>query len=184
MTGWRTEMMKVIAVDVDDCIFDLVPFWIKIYNKDYGDSLEVSSITDWDIKKFVKKDCGKKIYDYVKSSDIYNGIKPVKDSLWGVNTLKELGYRIIYATVNNIENAKYDLLLKYGYMDSGKDFVMAEDKSLIKAEALLDDYYNNISKFPGKGYLMTRSWNKGINYDNRVKGWKDFVKKLTRDIPL
>jgi 5'(3')-deoxyribonucleotidase len=183
MIGWRIRM-KTLACDVDDCIFELVPAWLKAYNRDFEDKLELEYITDWNIQRFVDKRCGKKIYNYIKSPDIYNEIKPVKDSLWGVNALKEIGYRVIYVTVNNYGNAKYDLLLKYGYMKSGKDFVMAEDKSLIKAEALLDDNYDNIIQFPNRGYLLNKPWNENFKYDNRVRGWKDFVKKITKDIPL
>jgi 5'(3')-deoxyribonucleotidase len=171
-------MNKIVGIDVDDVILELVPAWLKAYNQDFKDNLKLEHITDWNIKKFVKKSCGKKIYDYIKSPDIYNEIKPVKDSLWGINALREMGYRVVYITVNNYGNAKYDLLLKYGYMVSGKDFVMAEDKSLIKSEILLDDNYNNIINFCGEGFLMTKPWNKNFNYAKRVRSWKDFIKKI------
>jgi 5'(3')-deoxyribonucleotidase len=179
MIGWRIEMMKVILLDVDDIIFDLVPIWIRKYNKDYSDNLKVSQISDWNIKRFVLKDCGKKIYDYIKTPDIYDSIKPVKDSLWGVDTLKTLGCRVVFVTVNNYGNAKYDLLLKYGYMDSGRDFVVAEDKALVKSGVLLDDNFQNVKDFGENGWLMSRPWNLKYKYSNRVKNWKDFVKKIS-----
>jgi 5'(3')-deoxyribonucleotidase len=174
-------MQSIIALDVDDIIISFIPRLIFLYNKDFKDNLKIEQITDWNLLKFVNKKCGKKIYDYIESPDIYSMTNPVKDSLWGVNTLKELGYRVIYVTVNNYGNAKYEWLLNHGYMDTGKDFVATEDKSLIKADMLLDDNFKNIKNFDGIGWLMTRSWNLKYQCKNRVKNWKDFIKKIKKE---
>lgn len=169
---------RIIGIDIDDVILDLVSNWLKFYNIDFDDNLKRKDITDWNIAKFVKSKAKQKIYDYVKSPDIYNEVKPIKDSLWGVNTLKSLGYRVIYITVNNYGNAKYNWLLNYGYMESGKDFVSTEDKSLIKAEILLDDNFKNIKNFDGEGFLFSKPWNIKYKYENRVNSWKEFILKV------
>ena len=170
--------MKTIAVDVDDVVISFLPILIAMHNKDYENKLEIEQITDWNLLKFVDEKCGKNIYNYIESPDIYNTAKPIKDSLWGVNTLRSLGYRVIYVTVNNYGNAKYRWLLNYGYMNTGKDFVVTEDKSLIMANTLLDDNFENIQNFRGDGWLMTYPWNLKYKHINRVKNWKDFIKKM------
>jgi len=175
LMGMKT---KIVGVDVDDVIISFVPILIALHNRDYNNKLKINQITDWNLLKFVDKQCGKNIYNYIESPDIYNEAKPIKDSLWGVNSLRSLGYRVIYVTVNNYGNAKYKWLLKYGYMDTGKDFVVAEDKSLVKANMLLDDNFQNIKGFENEGWLMTYPWNIKYQYKNRVKNWKDFIRRI------
>ena len=52
----------IVAVDIDDVIISLVPTWLHLYNKDYKDNLSKNDITDWQIDKFVKPECGINIY--------------------------------------------------------------------------------------------------------------------------
>ena len=54
----------IVAVDIDDVIISLVPTWLHLYNKDYKDNLSKNDITDWQIDKFVKPECGINIYNY------------------------------------------------------------------------------------------------------------------------
>ena len=168
----------IVAFDVDDVIISFIPTLIALYNKDYNDNLKIKQITDWNLLNFVNKQCGKNIYRYIESPDIYRDAKPIKDSLWGVNIFKTWGYRIIYVTVNNYGGAKYKWLLDHGYISSNKDFVVAKDKSLIKAITLLDDNFENVKSFGSNAWLMTQPWNIKYKYKNRVKNWKNFVKNF------
>jgi len=74
----------IIAVDVDGVIVDLVTPWLRRYNLDYNDDLTPESIQDWEVDKFVKIECGERIYKYIENPDIYYEALPIKDSLWGV----------------------------------------------------------------------------------------------------
>ncbi|MCJ7984909.1 hypothetical protein MUB16_14170 [Priestia sp. OVL9] len=39
--------------------------WHNQYNKDYCDSLSVEKLKCWESEKYVKPECGTKIYDYL-----------------------------------------------------------------------------------------------------------------------
>lgn len=54
---------KIFAVDVDDVCLDLNSVWLEDYNQVYNDNLKTEDITDWIITKFVKPECGNKIFD-------------------------------------------------------------------------------------------------------------------------
>ena len=56
--------MATIAIDMDDVLNNLMPTWLQAYNRDYEDNCRPADITDWDVWKHVKPECGKKIYDY------------------------------------------------------------------------------------------------------------------------
>lgn len=172
------SIKPIIAVDVDDVCIDFIPALLSLYNKDYKDNLTMDQITDWNILKFIDKQCGKNIYNYMKSPKVYLKALPVKDSLWGVNILKINGYRVIYLTVNNYGESKYEWLLNHGYIESDNDFVIAKDKSLIKANTLLDDNYENVINFGKSAWLMSKPWNIKYKHQKVAENWRDFIFKF------
>lgn len=166
-----------IAVDIDEVCANLIGEWIRLYNNDYNDNLKESDITDWDISKFVKPECGKKIYSYIKMRSIYDNVYPINGAKEGIKKLKNLGYRTFYATSTPIETAgvKYAWLKKNGFEVSQEDYMEVGDKSLIHASYLIDDRFENISKFKGKGILFNSPWNKKYPYKDRVNNWDDII---------
>jgi 5'-nucleotidase len=171
----------IIGIDVDSVVADLHSVWISRYNKDYNDnlSLDGTEITDWDTSKFVKKECGTKIYDYLKDPTLYDEIKPVEDSLHIIEQLKEdFNPRIIYITTTPIETpgVKFNWLVKYGFLkkDELHNYYECRDKSLIACNILLDDKYENARDAYRDGILFTRPWNKKYDYHPRINSWIEF----------
>ena len=56
--------MKTIILDVDDVVLNLVPNWLKLYNRDFNDNLTKEQITEWNITKFIKPEAKYSIYQY------------------------------------------------------------------------------------------------------------------------
>ena len=183
-----TKKEIVIGVDCDDVVINLVPNWIKMYNEDYDDNLDVNNITEWKIDSFVK--CGDEIYDYIHSTpdfNIYNHCEPIKGAWKGIKKLRKMGFRIIYVTASNRMDSKYDWLEKHDFLDKRENFVHAYDKTLINMDILIDDRWENIQEFiqdPNKrAILFEKPWNtsKKNNYDEvdnryvRKNNWKEIV---------
>jgi 5'(3')-deoxyribonucleotidase len=168
----------IIALDIDDVCLALMDSWLSFYNKDFEDHLIENVIDDWDIRKFVKPNAQTAIYEYINEPNVFSNAKPVLGALDCVNYLKSLGHRIIYVTANNPDECKQEWLKKWGFLQDNKDFVQAYDKSLILADILLDDRYENARDFNGTGYLFTRPWNKKYDYSFRVDNWDDFIREI------
>ena len=164
-----------IICDCDDVIINHSKEWLEMYNLDYQDNLKKETITDWDMLKFVKPECGAKIYSYLESGDIYNRCNPIEGSLDGINWLKNNGHRIIFATVNNYNDKKYQWLKSHGYLKSRKDFVVTSDKSILKGEVIIDDNPDHLKKFGRKGIVFTQPWNKNYTF-RRANNWDDIIK--------
>lgn len=179
--GWAGKPMKketkIIFVDVDDVCARLSEVWLGRYNKDYNDNLTDKDLTDWNIDKFVKPECGLKIYHYLKDPGIYDEVVPRDGSIEGVNILRELGYKVLFATSCPIEVAgrKFHWLKQYDYIKKERDYIEIRDKSLLKGEYMLDDSYDNVSGFTGYSYLLTRPWNKNRLWYHRVIDWNEFI---------
>jgi len=171
--------MKIFAVDFDDVCFALVSLWTKKYNFLYDDNLDVSSITDWDISKFVNPKCGNKIYDML-DTNMYKEKNIIVGSLWGVNELRNAGYRVIFATSNsfNMGGAKFDWLNRNGFEVRKEDYFEVGDKSLINCDYLLDDNHSTILGMDGRGILFTQPWNMKYGYTPRVDNWFELIRYM------
>jgi 5'(3')-deoxyribonucleotidase len=171
----------IISIDVDEVCAELVDVWIEKYNKDYSDNLTKFNLSHWGIHNIIKPECGNKIYDYIEDGSIYDEVKPVEGSLWGIESLKSMGYRIIYATTSPLLSAgkKFTWLKDNGFIKKEEDYIELKDKSLLRSDYLIDDNEQNIRSFLGIGYIFTRPWN--INYKglHRVNNWAEIVDMFT-----
>lgn len=150
--------MPTIAVDVDEVTADLLSVWLRRYNADYNDTLTQESILSWGIHEFVKPECGDKIYSYLDAPDIYSEVEPIPGAQEGVEILKALGNRVIFVTAGTYQG-KLDWLKRYGFITDKKDFAVCYDKSLIRADVLVDDGEHNFRGFIGGRVLYAQPWN-------------------------
>lgn len=162
----------IVSVDVDETVAELLPAWLDLYNEDYDDSLRPSDVTGWDLSKFVKSECGAKIYNYLTSS-LYDYVNPVPGALEGVKYLREAGHRVVFvtSTPKGSEGAKLNWLVRNGFLDSkgaygdGRvydDYMEVHDKSLVRADAMVDDRPENLFAFNGLRILFSAFHNKSF----------------------
>lgn len=176
---------KTIIVDVDDVTANLVDWWLEIYNLDYKDSLKETDIKSWAIHKYTK--IGDKMYDYLKDPSLYDGVLPVKNSAWGIRRLRGMGHRVAFVTASTPEQAgrKYRWLQEYDMIDSRSNYIEALDKTLIKADYIIDDNPDNIVKATCQPIVFTREWNKYLgNIYPRANNWEDIVMYFTRELTV
>lgn len=174
-------MSKIICVDVDDVCAELVSHWLSLYNEEYDDNLSPEDILDWQVSSFVKPECGKDIFKYIRNENIYDGISPVRGALKYTKLLDKKGYRLIYVTFRggfSLSGRKYEWLNRNGFKVDEKDYIETNDKSLIHADYMIDDNWENVTAFRGHGVLYTRPWNKKYNSVYRVNTWKEFYNHI------
>ena len=164
----------IIALDVDGVLADLGTEWLRRYNLDYGDTLTNNDITEWGIHKFVK--CGVKIYEYIEDPTLYDSVLPIENSLVAVSQMKQYA-RVVFVTSSTVGafGAKYGWLRCHGFLDNDRDYIECRDKSLVKANLLIDDYLENIKAFRGASYLFSQPWNKSTDYVRRIINWEHFI---------
>lgn len=164
-------MNKTILVDVDDTVLDLMSEWLRRYNRDWNDNVQKSDVLSWELHKYLKPECGRDIYNYLNDKDLYFSVKPIEGALEGCQRIRDLGYRIVFVTAF-FNTPKVEAMHDYGFLkeypyNDGRwntccDMVMANDKTLIKGDCIIDDKVDNIEKF-GSGYLFDQPWNKNSN---------------------
>lgn len=147
----------VVLCDLDGVVIDLMPAWLRRYNAEYGDTLTLAQIVEWDMVKAVKPECGKDIYKYLHNHELYDDAQPIEGALEGITELRKLGYRVVFATATNMHMAgrKLRWLAEHGFLELthgtiSYDYVELQDKSLLSgtgAVAIIDDYAKNLHGF-------------------------------------
>lgn len=153
----------VVAVDVDEVCADLLGEWLRRYNARYSDNLTSADIAGWDFSQQLKPDArGGPFYDILREPDMYNHIQPLPGALAAISSIKDAGHRVVYVSscVEGTADAKQDWLRRHGFLDSSHDFIAASDKSLIRADCLLDDRPLNVDRFLGEAFLIAHPHNR------------------------
>ena len=171
---------RIIAVDVDDVSLSLVDSFLSTYNRKFKDHVKKESITDWNIDQFLKPEANGFSKECFLKSPIFRKAKPVEGALEAVEWMRSQNSRIIYVTASNPQNVKFEWLLKNGFLKDEKDFVVAYDKSLILADYLIDDKFENVDGFRGTGILFNRPWNMKYKYHTRIQNWNQFLKIMRK----
>lgn len=166
-----------ILCDVDGPVADLNTYWLMLYNADYNDNLTADQWTAWDIVPSLKRECGVKIYDYLKRPDLYDGVLPVPGALETIQQLRADGHKVIFITSTMVAGDKYIWLVRHGFLsDSAADrqFYMevhSDEKWRVTGDVLIDDRFKTIKAFPGKGLLYTAPHNAHERWRDRVDDW-------------
>lgn len=172
-------MCKIFLVDVDYVVAPLHDEWYARYNRDYNDNLTLDKVTEWSLHKFVKPECGMKIYDYLKDADLYDNMVIPEKTVGIIKYIQGFnGIRIVFLTAG-IHIGKYNLLKRYGLVDSEEDIIIAKDKSLVYGDAMVDDYEENLFAFQkrnpkGFAMLFDAHHNRDIEM-TRVKNWEEIL---------
>lgn len=184
-------MSPIIAVDVDQVVANLNKEVFRLYNAEWNDNLSEDNITTWDWVDHVKPECGDHIHDYLKLPDLYDNVQPVDKALWGVNYLRDLGFRVVFASSCFIGMEKYKLewLVNHGFLKllpnayTCKDWIPIADKSLIRADAIIDDRPLYIKTFKGMAIVFDRPYNQDTLADARMKHWEEIPQIIENLFP-
>lgn len=171
----------IVAVDFDGVVGNLVKEWLRRYNQDYDDCIDWVTHDDWNIQNKVKEECGAKIWDYLHVPDLYEYVDPIDNAIEGITAIKARGHRVIYVTATNKyqQGSKFNWLVRNGLLETkygtySHDYVEVSDKSLIRADMLIDDHEGNLRNFKGLGVLFTQPYNSHVVQYFRGN-WQDIL---------
>lgn len=165
----------IFAIDMDMVLADTNAEILRRYNRDWNDDLTYEEVTEWKISTNVKPECGLKAVDYYRDTDLYDYVQPMEGAKEAVDMLRRNGHTVIVATSCFVgtELPKIQWLLRHKLVDSRHDIVIADRKNLIAADILIDDKPEHITQFPGFTMVFDHPYNRHVDANYRLKGWKD-----------
>lgn len=139
-----------IGIDIDEVTASMIPVWVDIYNEAYSDCLKVEQITDWDMTKFVKPECGKNIYQILAMPTFYDNVKPIDGAFKGIEYLRRNGAEIYYVSscVPATMDMKAEWLARHDPNFDWKKCFFCHDKFLLDLDVLVDDGPHNLESAP------------------------------------
>jgi len=153
--------MKIIILDVDEVLRDLMPVVIRDYNYRHGTNFTKEDITDYDCSTVLTKIKNLRKYFYDNAESCFYDALPFKGASSAVKKLQKAGFHIRITTnqFKDLEIFTFHWLRKHKIpYDS---VVITSDKSWVQGDYIVDDHAKFVASSPCKHkILMKRMWNK------------------------
>ena len=167
--------MERIAIDMDEVMADTAATHVEWYNRDYHDHLNIAELQG---ATLVQARPGRKqeIESYYGREDFFRQLRVMEHSQEVIRELSE--HYEIYITTAAMEvpasfRAKYDWLREnFGFL-SDMNFVFCGDKSIVRADYMIDDNVKQLRRFQGQGILFTAPHNVRETGVVRVNNWPE-----------
>ncbi|TQR20653.1 5' nucleotidase, NT5C type [Psychrobacillus vulpis] len=170
--------MKRIAIDMDEVISQFSTKCIQLFNNEFNINY---SVNDLHGKKLVELDkrFERKVNEYLSLESFFLSLEVVKDSQQVIKKLSSQYEIFIVTAAMDFPSSlapKYKWLKKnYDFLNE-KNFVFCGDKSIIRADYLIDDTPENLETFKGKGILFTAPHNMQETRYFRLNNWYEIEK--------
>lgn len=176
--------MRTLLIDMDSVICDLMSEWHHRYNRDYGDNLTVDRLKCWHSEKYVKPECGMKIYDYLKEPGLFLELNPLPHAVEVLERLHTKYDILIVTSSVSTAFAEKEMWVEKHLPFIGKyNLIFSHRKNMIVGDLLFDDAPHNLMEFSSSGRVavaMDYAYNRDINVP-RVKNWLEFEEFLTKE---
>ena len=171
--------MQRIAVDMDEVMADAVAEHLRRYNRDFRENVTVADLEGKGLWEVVQMDRHDALEAYLRSEDFFAVLGVMPDAQ---RVLRELqhSYEIFIATaameVPTSFTAKYRWLGQHFPFIPASHIVFCGDKSVIRADYLIDDNPRQLRRFEGEGILFSSYHNVNVTGFRRVDNWLDVEK--------
>ncbi len=169
---------------MDSVICDLMSEWHKRYNKDYKDNLSAARLKCWNSEKYVKPECGAKIYDYLKEPGLFLHLTPLPNAIEVLDRLHtKYDILIVTSSVSTAFTEKEMWIEKHLPFIGKRNLIFSHRKNMICGDLLFDDAPHNLTAFSATGRLavaMDYPYNRDVNVP-RVQNWLEFESFLKKE---
>jgi 5'(3')-deoxyribonucleotidase len=174
-------------IDIDNVIRDMSGQMVTVYNSVYKNKLK-SKFTKNDIKDYdvnisfpLCENKARKFFFDTNAYVVYMCAKPMKDATNGLQKLRNMGHEIILVSYQPTKESKeYTLtwLQRWNIPYDALVFTNNEDKTIVPADYIIDDNPKFLDMDNAKKVCIDWPYNRGRDYDFRVKSINDFVNKF------
>ena len=169
-----------IGIDLDGTLSDMHAPWLAIYNERFGDNLTKEDLHGWDIDRYVKPECGEKVFEILDEPGFFRNA-PVQPFAQEALTLLRKDHTLYVVTayyhLNAVMEQKIGWLLEHFPMIDPKNIIFCNPKSLLSGlDLLIDDSPKNIEMFPNAVLVYKHKWNECLgNKFPFLESWKDII---------
>lgn len=166
--------MKRIAVDMDEVLADALGELIVRYNHEFNERLRREDLFGKWMYDVVPPGRQGRLMGYLHTEDFFEDLAVMPDSQRVLERISQK-YEIFIATAAmefpNSFGPKYRWLERHFPFIPPSHFVFCGDKSILRADYLIDDMPRHFKRFAGTGILFTSPHNANVNGYTRAENW-------------
>ena len=168
--------MARICVDMDEVMADTLAEHLRRYNQAFDEEVKVDDLVGKGLWEITPLDRQQQLRAFLDAEDFFEDLPLMPDSQ---QVLKDLSARfeIYIATqamaVPNSLGPKYRWLQRHFSFIPPTHYVFCGNKSILRADYLIDDLPRNLLRFEGQGLLYSAPHNLTATGFVRMNNWQD-----------
>lgn len=168
--------MRRICVDMDEVMADTLSEHLRRYNQEFDESVTVDDLVGKHFWEITPHDRQQQLRAFLDAEDFFEDLPLMPGAQ---EALKDLVPRfdIFIATqamsVPNSLGPKYRWLQRHFPFIPPTNYVFCGNKSILRADFLIDDLPRNLQRFEGQGLLYTAPHNMHATGFTRVNNWQE-----------
>jgi len=171
-----------LLFDLDDVLADFLTALLREYNERYHDRLTLDGVTEWDLSRAVKPECGRKVYDLFQKPGLFRHLAPKPHAPEVLQRLVNRGFEIVIVSdsppghaycdylqdptrVSNPTDDKRKWLREHLPMVDVHNLVITGQKWRVAGDLLIDDKPQTCETFAARGrrcILMDQPYNRHV----------------------
>jgi len=164
----------VLLFDLDGICCNLMKKWLAEYNRDYNDNLTEADIVEWEWHRFVKPECGKRIYHYLNRPGFFLDLEPIPGCIESLNRLQHICELVVVsASPPEAAGDKIRWVRRHLPMVPRGNIVITYRKDLVRGDFMFDDAVKNLRNHPAIRILMDYPYNRNFHDCHRVYSWEE-----------
>jgi 5'-nucleotidase len=167
--------VRRICVDMDEVIADTLSEHLRRYNQEFDESITPEDLAGKGLWEVTPLDRQHQLRAFLDAEDFFEDLPLIPDAQ---DVLKSLTARfeIFIATqamtVPNSLGPKYRWLQRHFPFIPPTNYVFCGNKSILRADYLIDDLPRNLQRFEGHGLLYGAPHNRNATGYTRVDDWQ------------
>lgn len=172
----------VVIVDIDSTLNDLVQKTISLYNSRSVKNIKMSDITAYNFYDCLPYEDASEMEKLFKDKELWDSLEPLPDSQWGIETLRNLGHKVVFATATHECNFEWkcNWIVDKFKLKNTDDIIRIMDKSLLRGDIIIDDCLENLINSPCERICLDYPYNRDKRRDfiyciRRANNWREIV---------
>ena len=168
--------MLRICVDMDEVMADTLAEHLRRYNQTFDEDVTLGDLAGKGLWEFTPLNRQQQLRAFLDAEDFFEDLALLpgaQDVLQQLSTRFEIFIATQAMAVPNSLGPKYRWLQRHFSFIPPSHYVFCGDKSILRADYLIDDQPKNILHFEGQGLLYSAPHNLGATGFLRVNNWEE-----------
>lgn len=178
------ERMQRICVDMDEVMADTLAEHIRRYNDEFNERVTREELHGKGLWEITPAERHQRLRAFLDEEDFFADLPVIENSQ---AVLKDLSQRYEIFIASAAMSVPYSLGPKFHWLQRHFSFippthyVFCGDKSILRADFLIDDLPRNFTRFEGKGLLYTAPHNLNATGNfTRVNNWLEVAEYFNK----